>query len=417
MTIATIGSLGDLHPQIAIAIELRRRGHQITFATHQEYRTKIELLGFEFHPLRPQGDIVSNPAEVARMMDLKTGSEYVVRKWLLPNLRDTYADLLDSAKNADFMIAGEVVYAAPLVSEQLGIKWASSALAPIAFFSAYDPPVIPLFPLLSKLRGLGLTFNRGVMQLLRSLTKSWGEPIHRFRAELELAPLTENPIVNNRSPYLVLAMFSSLLAKPQPDWAKNTIVTGFTFYDGSETQSELTPEIQQFLEIGTPPIIFTLGSAAVMTPGNFYRESIQAAKQLNRRAILLIGENTPPENLSTEIIAVKYLPYSLIFPRAAAIVHQGGIGTTAQALRSGRPTLIMPYSYDQPDNAARVERLGTSRTISRDCYLAPRVANELQELLENPSYAAKSAAIGHILQSENGAVAACDAIERQLERG
>jgi rhamnosyltransferase subunit B len=113
-----------------------------------------------------------------------------------------------------------------------------------------------------------------------------------------------------------------------------------------------------------PPIIFTLGSAAVVTPGTFYQDSIESAKQLNRRAVLLIGNNPPPTNLPEEMIAVDYVPYSQILPHACAIVHQGGIGTTAQALRAGIPTLVIPYGNDQPDNAARVEHLGTSRTIS-----------------------------------------------------
>jgi rhamnosyltransferase subunit B len=132
--------------------------------------------------------------------------------------------------------------------------------------------------------------------------------------------------------------------------------------------------------------------------------------------VLLIGKNTPPENLPPDIIAIDYVPYSQIFPHACAIVHQGGIGTTAQALKAGRPTLIMPYSYDQPDNAARVERLGTSRTISRQQYTGSRVAKELQILLENPKYKIKALEIGNIIQLEDGTKVACDAIEQQLKK-
>lgn len=96
-------------------------------------------------------------------------------------------------------------------------------------------------------------------------------------------------------------------------------------------------------------------------------------------------------------------------------MHQGGIGTTAQALRAGRPTLVMPYSHDQPDNAARVERLGTSRTIPRKQYWAVRVAKQLGELLGNPNYAAVAAEIGRMIQAEDGVSVACDAIEKQLQ--
>jgi rhamnosyltransferase subunit B len=194
----------------------------------------------------------------------------------------------------------------------------------------------------------------------------------------------------------------------------STVLTGFTFYDDSLGAPELPPELAHFLTAGAPPIVFTLGSAAVMTPGRFYEESIAAAKLLNRRAVLLIGQNAPPEGLTDAIIAVNYVPYSQLFPHACAIVHQGGIGTTAQALRSGRPTLVMPYCHDQPDNAARVERLGTSRTLSRHNYKAKQIAKALRELLTNPRYAETAAPIGHRLQSENGVNVACDAIEKLL---
>ena len=413
IVLTTIGSLGDLHPKIAIALELRKRGHSVVFATHKGYQGKIEALGFKFHEMRPDG--TDDPVEIARMTDSRTGSEYVVRDWLLPNLRETYTDLMDAAKDADCIIAGEIVYAARLVAETLGIRWVSTALQPFSLFSAYDPPVLSVFPLLAKLRSLGVTVNRGVINIAKSVTKSWAEPIRQMRRELKLPELAGNPLVDDKfSPYLVLALFSSVLAKPQPDWAANTVVTGFTFYDDNQNQSEFTPELRHFLDSGEPPLVFTLGSANVLNPGVFYQESIQAATQLNRRAVLLMGENALLENLPKDIIAMNYAPYSKIFPCACAIVHQGGIGTTAQALRAGRPTLIMPYTYDQPDNAARVERLGTSRTILRKQYSTSQVAKELSELIGNPRYAAKAAEIGCIVQGEDGVGVACDAIEKQL---
>jgi rhamnosyltransferase subunit B len=413
IVVTTIGSLGDLHPQIAIALELQQRGHKIVFAAQSGYQAKIEALGLEFHRLRPDSTAMEDPQEIARMMDLKTGSEYIIRQWLMPNLRDTYTDLMDSAHDADLIITGEIVYAARLVAEKLGIPWVTSLLQPVAFFSAEDPSILPLFPFAAQLPKLGRVVNQAVKQLLTAITKSWAEPIHQLRKELGLSALSGNLLIDNKcSPYLVLALFSAVLAQPQPDWPKNTIATGFTFYDGDldRQSAALPPALQQFLATGTPPIVFTLGSAAVMTPGTFYQESIAAAQQLNRRAVLLIGENTPPANLPPEIIAVDYVPYSQIFPHASAIVHQGGIGTTAQALRAGIPTLVMPYSHDQPDNAARIERLGTSRTISRQQYTATSATKELGELLTNPKYSTKAAEIGRMLQSENGVKVAGDAI-------
>lgn len=416
IVVTTLGTLGDLHPMIAVALKLRQRGHDVVFVTHQVYRTKLEALGFEFHPMRPDFTAMNEPQEMARMMELKTGQEYMVRQWVNPSLREMYTDLLAVAKGADFIFSGEGAIATPLVAETLEMRWASSAMAPLSFFSAYDPPVLAPFPSLAKLYKLGPSVNQSIINFAKFVSNSWADPIRQLRRELGLPALKGNPFIDNKfSPYLVVALFSSILAKPQPDWAANTVISGFTFYDGLQAGVEFTPQLKQFLDAGEPPIVFTLGSAAVMTPGNFYEQSIQAAKLLNRRAVLLIGKNAPPTNLSESIIAVSYAPNSQIFPRACAIVHQGGIGTMAQALRAGRPTLIMPYSHDQPDNAARVKQLGTSLTIPRKRYAAVQVANQLRKLLENPNYAAKATEIGRIIQAENGVDVACDAIEKQLQ--
>ncbi|OYQ62711.1 glycosyl transferase [Pseudanabaena sp. SR411] len=416
IVLTTIGSFGDLHPKIAIAIELRKCGHDVVFATHKEYQDKIEALGFEFRRMCPDNTALNDPQEMARMMDLKTGTEYVIKNWVCANLRETYTDLMDSAEDADFIITGEGVVAARLVAEKLEIPWAFAVLQPASFLSVYDPSVLPVLPFLAKLRGLGSLANRGIIQLSKVLSKSWAVPIHQLRSEIGLPPLTGNPFIDDKySPYLVLALFSSVFAKPQSDWAENTVLTGFAFYDGSEGKTEHAPELQQFLDRGDPPIVFTLGSAAVMAPGRFYQESVKAATQLNRRAVLLMGKNAPPNDLPESIFTTSYIPYSQIFPRACAIVHQGGIGTTSQALRAGCPTLVMPYSHDQPDNAARVERLGTSRTIPRNQYTAEQVAKQLRQLLGNPNYAAKASEIGGIIRAENGVGVACDAIEKQLQ--
>lgn len=416
IVVTTIGSLGDLHPKIAISLELRRRGHQVIFATHREYQSKIETLGFEFRRIRPDNTGLEDPEEMARGMDLKTGSEYIVRDWICANLRETYVDLIACCQDVDFIVAGEGVWAARLVAEKLNIGWTLAVLQPISFFSPYDPPVIPIFPYLAKLRRFGFLVNWGIFQFSKIISKSWVKPLHQIRKELTLPPLDGHPLFDAKySPHLVLALFSSVIAQAQSDWVENTVITGFTFYDGGQNL-ELTPKLKQFLAAGEPPVVFTLGSAAVMSPGNFYPESIKAVRSLNCRAVLLIGKNPSPAGLTEDIIAVDYVPYSLIFPYASAIVHQGGIGTTAQALKAGCPTLIMPYSHDQPDNAARVQRLGTSLTISRKKYYAERVAKELKKLLVNLNYKTKAEEIARLIRAEDGAKVACDAIEKQLKR-
>jgi UDP:flavonoid glycosyltransferase YjiC (YdhE family) len=164
------------------------------------------------------------------------------------------------------------------------------------------------------------------------------------------------------------------------------------------------------------PIVFTLGSAAVHLAGDFYRESVTAAKLLKRRAVLLVGkdENRPKEPLPEGIVAFNYAPFGELLPRARAMVHQGGIGTTGQGLRAGIPMLVVPFAHDQPDNASRVTRLGVARTISRSNYKAERVAKELKELLLNPFYVRRANQIGHRVRCENGAALAVNLILDRL---
>jgi MGT family glycosyltransferase len=155
----------------------------------------------------------------------------------------------------------------------------------------------------------------------------------------------------------------------------------------------------------------------VWTPGNFYLEGAIAAQQLGYRAVLLVGKgvpNLPLNQLPEGVIVVDYAPHSEIFPRAAVVVHHGGVGTTGQALRSGRPMLVVPYAHDQPDNAMRLVRLGVARTLARHEYSANTLMTELKQLLFEPSYGSKAAEVGKRVQQEDGVKAASDAIETYL---
>jgi rhamnosyltransferase subunit B len=197
IVLTTLGSLGDLHPFIALALGLRDRGHSVVIATIKDYQAKIESLGLEFYSIRPDHVDLEDPEMLAMMMDLKNGTEWILRNYILGSIRETYADLLAIAKDADLIVAHEVIYAAPLVAEILKIRWISCTLSPASFFSAYDPPVLPIYTALSKLRGLGPGVNRWVVKFARFVTRNWGEPLQQFRQELGLAP-AGNPIIDDK---------------------------------------------------------------------------------------------------------------------------------------------------------------------------------------------------------------------------
>ena len=148
IVLSNIGTYGDINPLIALALELKRRGHTPVMALPEVYRSRITPVGVEFHPIRPDIDPKNNVL-VEMVYDIKHGTEHGLRNFLFPALRQTYEDLLDAVTRparADLLLAGELNYAGPIVAEMTGIRWASYVLAPLSFFSAFDPPVLPPYP-------------------------------------------------------------------------------------------------------------------------------------------------------------------------------------------------------------------------------------------------------------------------------
>jgi rhamnosyltransferase subunit B len=308
------------------------------------------------------------------------------------------------------LISGEVVIAASLVAEKRGLPRAAAILSPCSFLSAYDPPQLPIGTHL--LRHAPPFVHRRLLDLARWVTRNWGKPVAELRRSLGL-PVRRHALFFDRfSPRLNLALFSEVLGRSQPDWPANTVQTGFVFYD--EAAGSRDALLEAFLAGGPPPITFTLGSSAVLDPGRFFDESAAAARLLGRRALLLIGKNPPPANLAKQTCAVGYAPYSSVFPRSACVVHSGGVGTTAQALRAGIPQLVMPYAFDQPDNGSRVVGMGVGLSIQRQRYSAERVAHQLHQLLESGSYGDRARDVGLRIAAERGVSLACDAVERVL---
>ena len=421
IVLSNIGTFGDINPLIAIALELKRRGHTPVMALPAVYGPKIRPLGLEFHAVRPDID-PSNTILAEMVYDVKKGTERGLRDFLFPALRETYADLLDAAtkpERADLLLLGELNYAGPLVAEVMGIPWASYVLAPLSFFSAFDPPVLPPYPRLARADKAIPGFGRVIRRVARFVSRKWPEPIYELRRELGL-PRGANPLFDAKhSPYLVMALFSRVLGIEQKDWPAHTLITGFCYYDADAGNQALPENLEQFLKEGPPPVVFTLGSAAVLAAGKFYEVSAKAAIRLGIRAVLLIG--TDPRNrlktaLPESIRVAEYAPYSALLSRSAMVVHQGGVGTTAQCLRAGKPMLIMPYSHDQPDNGRRMIRLKVARVMQRANYTPWRVARKLKAMLAEPLLVQRARSVAQQLSHEDGVRVACDALEELYER-
>lgn len=412
IVIASFGSLGDLHPYLALAVEARRRGHSVVIATAEFYRARIEALGFPFEPIGPPVS-PQDPDLLRRLMRTARGPEILFRKLFLPHVPQMYAELERACAGADLLIAGEMVLAAPVLAEKTGLRWVSVLLSPISFLSAHDPSILPPIAWMEWTLGWPRAFHKALLAATASTFRRWGKPLRDFRISVGLKDDPEALRTGKLKADLVLAMFSPEFARPQPDWPADVVQTGFAFYQQDQTaeQRAVQQRVDDFLDNGQAPIVFTLGSAAVHTPGDFFFISARAAHRLNMRAIL-VGD--PRGFSSPNILTVPYADYRTLFPRAAIVVHQGGVGTTAEALRSGRPQVVVPFNFDQPDNASRILRLGVGLKQSRRSWKARQAHYSMLRLLRDPSFALRADEVGKQIRGEDGTRKALDSIEEFL---
>jgi len=402
------GSLGDLFPYIALGRALQARGHSAVLAVPDFFRPMVEAAGLEHADVGPEVD-PSDRALIAGVMDPMKGPEYLIRKVIMPGLRTAYEQMRQAARGADLIVTHPVAFASPVVAQEQRLPWVSTVLAPASLYSRIDTPVMLPFAAAIALRKMGAWTMRPVLAIGRRATEQWLTPVHALRAELGL-PQIGNPLFEGqRSPHLNLALFSRVLGEPQPDWPPHTEITGFPFYN---EPAPLSPELHAFLDAGPAPVVFTLGSSAVWNPGSFYVESVKVVETLGLRAVMLVGplpQNRPVVD-PHRILLVESAAHEQLFPRAACVVHQGGVGTTGQALRAGKPMIVVPHAHDQPDNAYRVERLGISRTIFPGAYKAAVVTRALAQLLNAPAVQGRAAIVGSTVRAEGGAALAADLI-------
>lgn len=403
------GSYGDLFPYLAIAIRLREQGHTPVLATCAFYRDMVEGAGIEFRAVRPDVD-PADTETLRRVMDPVHGTEVIVREMLAPVVRDALADVTEAIRAADLVVSHPVTFATPIAADRLGVPWLASVLAPASMFSVHDCPLMPPHPGVFRLARRAPWMARAFRGLARRVTRDWLAPVRSLRAELGL-PDRGHPLFEGQfSPRGTLALFSPLFGPPQADWPPGSVATGFVFH---RAETVLSADVASFLDDGEPPIVFTLGSSAVGAAGAFFRESVEAARRLGRRALLLVGRdprNRSNLSLPKTMLVAEFAAHDLVFPRAAVVVHHGGIGTTAQALRSGRPMLVVPHAHDQPDNAYRARKLGVAQVIDARHYTARRVLTAVGKLLEDRRHVAAATGMAGLLRREDGLARAVDAL-------
>ena len=415
VVLATVGSLGDLHPFIAIGAALRARGAETVLAVPQDHLSKVRAAGLEAEAIIPSFEEVGRATglpdqEVVRR--ILRDSHFLIGRVLLPPVADSVGRLLRIANGASAVVGSAFTFAAPIAAERLKLPFIHTVLQPMSWFSACDPPTGSDFRLMARpsLGRAGGGWNRLILESGRRYMRlRYGREITRIRAAHGLPPTRSGPMIDaGTRPALSIGTYSPAFAPLPRDAPHPSAVTGFPWYDAdADGSAVLDQELEAFLDAGPPPMIVSLGSFVPYSDTDLYGHAATAAKRLGRRAVLLVGEGAVTG--SEEVLVRRYAPHSRLFPRAAAIVHHGGIGTTGQALRSGKPQLVSPFMGDQPDNAARVSRLGAGLMVSPERFARDAPA-ALRRLLHEGSFARIAATTSAGVRAEDGAGAAADAI-------
>ena len=376
-----MGSHGDVHPFVGIALGLRARGHRVRLILNPFFEYLASNAGLETI-LLGTAEEYCRLAQDPRLWHPIEGTLTVLSS-IAQAIEPVYRAIDENAIPGETVVgASSLALGARVAQERLRIPTATIHLQPSAFLSAIDPPRLPgaFMP-----RWMPKWIRRAQFALVdRILDSRVGPALNSFRAELGLAAVKRVIGKYIHSPQRVIGLFPAWFAAPAADWPPHVRLTGFPLFDESGF-SELSPELCRFLDDGDPPIAFTPGSA-MWSGQSFLRESARACQLLGRRGLLLTRHlDHLPADLPPSVMHVRYAPFSQLLPRCAALVHHGGIGTSAQAMLAAVPQLVVPHGHDQFDNAARMMRLGVAKVLTSDHYRGQSVAAILEDLTEPAS--------------------------------
>ncbi len=404
----TIGSAGDVHPMIALGVALQHRGHRVTVITSPLFQDLIGAQGLGFLPAGTVEDArmaITDP----NLWHPRRGFEVVARRAILPSIEPVYRAIEKHADGRTVVASSGLAFGARLAQERLGVPLATIHLQPSIIRSLVEQGMTGNVRISA---AQPMWFKRAFFRLADWLLidRTLKRPLNEFRTTLGLGPVDRVMYRWMHSPSLVIGFFPEWFAEPQPDWPPHTHLVGFPLWDTGGAP-QWPDGAEEFIRAGDRPVVVTPGSAAA-TLHRFFDESVAAARALNVRAMLVTNfPDQVPSHLPPGVRVFGYLPFSELLPKAALLVHHGGIGTLAQAARAGIPQIAVPNGHDQFDNGWRIERLGLGRSIPQTAYRARTVASAIDALVGNRIVQAQCQTIASRMHPQAAVLRACELIE------
>ncbi len=407
--VATLGSYGDVYPKVGLALALKQRGHRVTFCTNPFFENLARKYQLDFVPIGTTEQYVrfaNHPA----LFDPRKSVSVFFDSLILPNIDVAYKRLLERCKGNDTVIVSSItVFSARMIQEKHRIPNVTVHLAPMAFKSAYEMPQNAFFPFPD---WLPLALKRFYWWVADKFVvdRMIGPSLNAFRKDIGLAPVERIMTRWGHSPEMVIGLFPDWYAAPKPDWPSSTHLTGFPLFDEGEEEN-LSPEVVSFLDQGEPPIVFMPGSL-MQHAESIFETAVRACQELGLRAILLSRyRHQIPNPLPEGVRHFEYVPLGRILKRVSALVHHGGIGTCAQALKAGVPQLIHPMAYDQFDNAWRLIQLGVGDSIVPSRMQVHDLTEKLGILTQSSDLRARCQRVATLFEGRDPLAETCALIE------
>jgi rhamnosyltransferase subunit B len=375
--VITVGTTGDMYPFISIAKALHALGRKVTLMGPEFHRDLLRQTGLPFIG-------IGTDADYQRAIDNRNLWHF--RKGFAVLFHDCRAHLRQVAEalgtlpinEPHVVIAHPLTLAAASIARERGanIKIAGVYLAPSNLRTCHDPVDI------------------GPLKIPRALPVSWRKVLWRAIDATVIDPAAVPEVNATRDAFglppikhfvahmesvadLTVTLFPAWFASAYPDWPKPVLMGDFQLFDATANET-LTADVTRFLAAQDAPIVFTPGSGNHHASA-YFAHALHAIARLGRRAIFLTRHRAQvPDVLPDSILWQPYVPLSKLLPHVAAIVHHGGIGTTAEALRAGVPQLVVPFAWDQFNNGARVVALGVGKVL----YASRMHAQNLEQTLE-----------------------------------
>lgn len=405
VVIFAAGSRGDVQPCVALGRGLAERGNAVRLivaAGHDPLAAGLDTAVLSVDPARLM--------ETDQVREWLSGGRNPVRfvtgfKRLIRPMAEMLLDeILSACKDADLLVFPTLGFVGHHLAERLGVDEALIHFQPSQPTSAFPHPLVS--------RAFGA--NRLSYHLVEQLAWQLARPIFNTwrRDTLALPRLPLGGPIRTVRDVPVLACFSEAVVPRPPDWPERVHVTGYWFLD--EPSWTPDPRLVEFLASGPPPVYVGFGSMTPPDAEELFRTVRAALRAAGVRGILTLGEEREADD---DVLVVRDVPHSWLFPRMRAAVHHGGAGTTAAALRAGIPAVVCPFFGDQPYWGGRVAAIGAGPDPLPIKRLDPESLTErITRTVRDEAMRHRAAEIGRRIAAEDGVGRACAVLEEARRR-